>query len=81
MISVEMCAGAGGQALGLEKAGFEHSALVELDPAGPLPVSIWSRVVCPAHRFPRPAFNAVRMMSATCFQRPSVWSMKSGPRP
>jgi len=29
--SVEICAGAGGQALGLEMAGFEHSALVEID--------------------------------------------------
>ncbi|ORI25156.1 DNA (cytosine-5-)-methyltransferase [Rhodococcus erythropolis] len=28
---VEICAGAGGQALGLEKAGFEHSLAVELD--------------------------------------------------
>src|SRR5262249_46792414 len=30
--SIEICAGAGGQALGLERAGFEHVALVELDP-------------------------------------------------
>lgn len=30
--SVEICAGAGGQALGLEQAGFEHLAAVEIDP-------------------------------------------------
>lgn len=29
---VEICAGAGGQSLGLEKAGFSHLAAVELDP-------------------------------------------------
>ncbi|MFC2352192.1 DNA cytosine methyltransferase [Eikenella halliae] len=32
-LSVEICAGAGGQALGLEKAGFQHAALVELENA------------------------------------------------
>jgi DNA (cytosine-5)-methyltransferase 1 len=31
--SVEMCAGAGGQALGLELAGFDHAALIEIEPA------------------------------------------------
>ena len=30
---VEICAGAGGQALGLERAGFEHALAVELDGA------------------------------------------------
>jgi len=29
--SIEFCAGAGGQALGLERAGFSHRALVEID--------------------------------------------------
>lgn len=31
MYSIEFCAGAGGQALGLEQAGFRHSALVEIE--------------------------------------------------
>lgn len=29
--TIEMCAGAGGQALGLHRAGFSHSVLVEID--------------------------------------------------
>ncbi|MFM5949517.1 MAG: DNA cytosine methyltransferase [Novosphingobium sp.] len=32
MLSIEFCAGAGGQALGLEQAGFKHETLVEIEP-------------------------------------------------
>ncbi len=32
LTSVEICAGAGGQALGLGQAGFAHEAVIELDP-------------------------------------------------
>ena len=32
MHSIEFCAGAGGQALGLEQAGFRHEAVVEIEP-------------------------------------------------
>lgn len=46
--SIELCAGGGGQALGLERAGFGHQALVEIDD--------WSRA---SLRLNRPAWNVL----------------------
>jgi DNA (cytosine-5)-methyltransferase 1 len=46
--SLEVCAGAGGQGLGLELAGFGHEALVELEPAA-----------CETLRLNRPSWNVV----------------------
>jgi DNA (cytosine-5)-methyltransferase 1 len=46
--SVEICAGAGGQALGLERAGFRHLALIENDPHA-----------CQTLRLNRPAWNVI----------------------
>lgn len=48
LTSVEICTGAGGQALGLEKAGFQHRVVVEIDK--------WA---CETLRLNRPTWNVV----------------------
>ncbi len=57
--AVEICAGAGGQALGLERAGFEHALAVELDPAA-----------CDTLRANRPAWKVAEGDAAD----PQVWN-------
>jgi len=46
--SIEICAGAGGQAIGLEQAGFEHLALVEIE-----------SIACETLRLNRPDWNII----------------------
>lgn len=48
LTSIELCAGAGGQALGLEWAGFEHVALVE-----------YEQKACETLRLNRPHWNTI----------------------
>lgn len=46
---MEICAGAGGQALGLEQAGFKHAALVEIE-----------QLACDTLRLNRPKWNVIQ---------------------
>jgi DNA (cytosine-5)-methyltransferase 1 len=48
--SIEICAGAGGQAIGLEEAGFEHLALVEIE-----------AIACETLRLNRPGWSVINL--------------------
>lgn len=66
--SVEICAGAGGQALGLEQAGFHHQALVELDAHACETLRRnrpnWNVLTMDVRKFPGEAHRGVDLLAA-----------------
>ncbi len=71
LTSVELCAGAGGQSLGIERAGFQHAALVEIDPDA-----------CTTLRLNRPWWpviqDDVRTFSAGAYNRQHINLLAAG---
>jgi DNA (cytosine-5)-methyltransferase 1 len=64
---LEICAGAGGQSLGLEQAGFAHVAAVEIDPDACETLRRnrpgWNVVELDVHRFEGAAFRGVDLLA------------------
>lgn len=69
--SIEICAGAGGQAIGLELAGFEHVALVEIDASA-----------CETLRLNRPKWDIreadLRKFDGTAFRKDKIDLLAGG---
>lgn len=67
MRSIEICAGAGGQALGLEQAGFEHVALVEIDHAACQTMQKnrpqWNVIECDLHEFSAASYSNIDLLA------------------
>jgi DNA (cytosine-5)-methyltransferase 1 len=65
--AIELCAGAGGQALGLELAGFEHAALVEIDPNACATLRMnrpdWNILECDLKGFSASSFDDIDLVA------------------
>src|SRR5216683_6934902 len=64
---VEICAGAGGQSLGLEQAGFSHVAAVEIDPHACQTLRLnrpeWDVIQVDVHHFKGVDFRGVDLLA------------------
>lgn len=67
MTSLEICAGAGGQALGLESSGFEHLSLVEIDKNSCVTLRLnrpeWNVIQGDVRKFDAAGFKGVDLLS------------------
>jgi DNA (cytosine-5)-methyltransferase 1 len=65
---LELCAGAGGQSIGLERAGFEHIGAVELDPDAAATLRFnrpsWGVIQADVRTFPASRFRGVDLVAA-----------------
>ena len=65
--SIEICAGAGGQALGLEYSGFEHECLVEIDANACSTLRLnrpqWNIIQGDLHRFSAKKFLGIDLLA------------------
>ncbi len=79
---LELCAGAGGQALGMESAGFEHAGLVEIDKNACITLRHnrprWNVIQADLHEFYAREFQEVLMWyAADCRVRLFPWQGNS----
>lgn len=67
LTSLEICAGAGGQASGLEEAGFNHLALVEIEPAACATLRLnrpqWKVIEGDISQFSAAAFKGIDLLA------------------
>ncbi|MBA2658444.1 MAG: DNA cytosine methyltransferase [Nitrosospira sp.] len=67
LTSLEICAGAGGQASGLEEAGFNHLALVEIEPAACATLHLnrpqWNVIEGDISQFSAAAFKGIDLLA------------------
>jgi len=65
--SIEICAGAGGQALGLEQAGFDNIALVEIEPLACQTLKAnrpkWNVLECDIKNFPANKYRGIDLFA------------------
>jgi DNA (cytosine-5)-methyltransferase 1 len=67
LTTLELCAGAGGQAIGLEEAGIEHAGLVEIDKSACATLRLnrprWNVIEYDLNKFDGSAFKGVDIIS------------------